>query len=193
MSDLTCRIAELVSNDPRITVGRFSYGTPQFKVWDDNESVSIGSFCSIADDVVIFGGGEHNPQWVTTYPLRIAFGDLLAGKDGHPATKGPTRIGSDVWMGHGATIMSGVTVSDGAIIGARAVVTRDVPPYAIVAGNPGRVVRYRFDEKVIEGLLAIRWWDWPLDKIHANQTALCGGSAADFVDRFRPPAAAPAS
>lgn len=185
MSTYQCQIAELSSSDPRISVGRFTYGSPQFKVWEDDESVTIGAFCSIADEVVLFGGGEHRPEWVTTYPLRIAFGDPLAGKDGHPATKGPTRIGNDVWIGYGATVMSGVTVGDGAIIGARAVVTRDVPPYAIVTGNPARVARYRFSEEVIAALLDIRWWDWPIEKIHANQGALCGGSIDEFVAQFR--------
>jgi len=177
------RIAPLLSSDPRITVGRFTYGNPTFKVWSEDELVSIGAFCSIAEEVVIFGGGEHRSDWVTTFPLRIAFGDPLAGLDGHPANKGPTRIGNDVWIAYGATILSGVQIGDGAIIGARAVVTRDVPPYGVVAGNPARVVRKRFGDAQIERLLALRWWDWPIEQIHARQGELCHPDVDAFLGR----------
>ena len=94
METLHSQIGQLRSTDPRITVGRFTYGGPVFKLWGETESIEIGSYCSIADDVTIFGGGEHNPQWVTTFPLRLAYGDPLAWKDGHPATKGKTSIGN---------------------------------------------------------------------------------------------------
>ncbi len=175
------QIPETIVTDPRIEVGRFTYGNPNFRIWAEDESVSIGAFCSIAEDVAIFGGGEHNTQWVTTFPLRIALGHERANADGHPATRGPTRIGNDVWIGHGATIMSGVTVGDGAIIGARAVVAKDVPPYAVVVGNPGRVVRYRFNDAQIASLRQICWWDWPIEKIAEHVPLLCGGSIDDFI------------
>jgi acetyltransferase-like isoleucine patch superfamily enzyme len=144
------KIPELIPTDSRVSVGRFTYGNPQFMLWDDSERIQIGSFCSIASEVVIFGGGEHRTDWVTTFPLRIAFGDPLAGKDGHPASKGETRIGNDVWIGFRAMVLSGVTIGDGVVIGTGAVVAADVPSYAIVAGNPA---------KVIEKLLALRWWE----------------------------------
>lgn len=184
MSGYESQIAPLLSHDPRVQVGRFTYGNPQFKVWSDDESVSIGAFCSIAEEVVIFGGGEHRSEWVSTFPLRIAFGDPLAGRDGHPASKGPTRIGNDVWIGYGATILSGVTIGDGAIIGARAVVARDVAPYSVVTGNPARQVKMRFPSEQVDALLRIRWWDWSIEDIHARQADLCGGSVEAFVQRF---------
>jgi acetyltransferase-like isoleucine patch superfamily enzyme len=174
-------IPPLVSSDPRISVGRFTYGNPQFKVWSEGERIDIGAFCSIADGVIIFGGGEHRPDWVTTYPLRIAFNSPGAGQDGLPHTKGRTFIGNDVWIGHGAMVLSGVTVGDGACIGAGAVVSKDVPPYAIVAGNPARVVRMRFDEQVVARLLEIRWWRWPIEKIRAFESLLCSGDIAAFI------------
>lgn len=178
-------IPPLVPTDPRITVGRYTYGTPQFKVWSEGERIDIGAFCSIADDVIIFGGGEHRLDWVTTYPLRIALNSPGAGHDGHPHTKGRTVIGNDVWIGHGAMVVSGVTVGDGACIGAGAVVSKDVPPYAIVAGNPARVVRRRFDEQAIAQLLQIRWWTWPIDRIRAFESLLCGGDIAAFIAAAR--------
>lgn len=178
-----CKIPLFQPNDPRVTVGRFTYGNPQLMLWADNERIEIGSFCSIAQDVTIFAGGEHNLSWVTTYPLRIAFGPPLAEQDGHPRTKGKTTIGNDVWIGYGATILSGVTIGDGAVIGASTVVVKDVHPYAIVAGNPARLVRYRFDEVTITKLLEIAWWNWPLEKIEANISLLCGENVGDFVNQ----------
>lgn len=179
MSD--CSIPALQPSDPRISVGRFTYGNPTLKVWADDDSISIGSFCSIADDVVILGGGEHNMDWVTTYPLHIALSDPLAGKDGHPATKGGTRIGNDVWIGHGAMVLSGVTVGDGAVIGAGAVVARDIAPYDVVAGNPAKRIRSRFDKHIVEGLLRIKWWDWPLERIREFSRQLCSSDVEAFV------------
>jgi acetyltransferase-like isoleucine patch superfamily enzyme len=184
MSKYESQIEPLISTDSRIQVGRFTYGYPQFKLWALEESISIGAFCSIADEVVISGGGEHRSDWVTTFPLRIAFGDPLAWRDGHPANKGPTVIGNDVWIGYGATILSGVTVGDGAIIGARAVVAGDVAAYSVVTGNPARQTKMRFPADQVEALLRIRWWDWPIEDIHARQADLCGGSSEEFVRRF---------
>lgn len=174
-------IPPLTSTDPRISVGRYTYGSPQLKVWSEGERIQIGAFCSIADDVVIFGGGEHRLDWVTTYPLRIALNSPGAGHDGHPHTKGHTRIGNDVWIGHGAMIVSGVTVGDGACIGAGAVVSRDVPAYAVVAGNPAKVVRTRYDEQTIARLRAIAWWNWPIDRIRTFESLLCGGDVEAFI------------
>lgn len=170
---MSSKIQELIPNDARISVGRFTYGNPQFMLWGDAEHISIGSFCSIANEVAIFGGGEHRFDWVTTFPLRMAFGDPLAGEDGHPTSKGQTKIGNDVWIAARATVLSGVTIGDGAVIGAGAVVATDVPPYAIVAGNPARIIRYRFKPNEIRSLLEIRWWEWDIEKIKKNIPSLC--------------------
>lgn len=176
-----CAIPTLVSGDPRIRVGRFTYGSPTMKVWSEDDWIRIGSFCSIADDVVILGGGEHNLHWVTTYPLRIALGHPLAGKDGHPASKGGVTIGNDVWIGHSALILSGVTIGDGAVIGGGAVVARDVAPYEVVGGNPARHIRFRFGEAAIASLLRIRWWDWPIETIERLSGPLCSGNVEEFI------------
>lgn len=175
------RIAPLIATDPRVAVGRFTYGSPQFMLWDDKERIRIGAFCSIASDVVIFGGGEHRLDWVTTFPLRIALGDPKGGQDGHPATKGETKIGNDVWIGFGATIMSGVEIGDGAVIGARSVVSKDVCPYSVVVGNPARSVKRRFTDDQIAALLEIRWWDWSLDKITSCRDQLCSPDLQAFI------------
>ena len=102
----------------------------------------------------------------------------MAGKT-YP-TKGDIIIGNDVWIGYRAAIMPGVTIGDGAIIGACSVVTRDVPPYSIVGGNPARIIRKRFDEQTIAQLQQLAWWDWPVDKI-SRYCALLTGNVADFL------------
>lgn len=180
-------IPPLTSDDPRISIGRYTYGGATFKIWSAGERIEIGAFCSFAEDVLIFGGGEHRLDWVTTHPLRIAFNSPGAGQDGHPHSKGRTVIGNDVWIGHGALVLSGVTIGDGACIGAGAVVAKDVPAYSIVAGNPARVVRLRFTEEQIASLLQIRWWDWPLERIRQHESLLCSGDINAFIAAATPP------
>jgi acetyltransferase-like isoleucine patch superfamily enzyme len=150
----------------RLTVGSHTYGSPEVLWWGEDARLDIGRFCSIADGVTFFLGGNHRPDWVTTYPF-MEFEDWpeATGRKGHPATNGAVTIGSDVWIGNGAVIMSGVTIGHGAVVAARALVTRDVPPYAIVGGNPARVIRHRFRPAVVEGLLGLAWWTWPDDRI----------------------------
>ena len=140
-------------------LGRGSSGKTKVRSWGEGATLQIGAFCSIADDVLILLGGEHRIDWVTTYPFSYFW---PAGKNikGFPMSKGDVIIGNDVWIGTEAIILSGVNIGDGAVIGARAVVTKDVPPYAIVVGNPARVVQYRFDEATIQRLLEIKWWEW---------------------------------
>lgn len=140
------------------------------------DQLIIGKFCSIASDVkFIMNGGNHRTDWLTNYPFPV-FGNgwESAMPDSWPF-KGNTVIGNDVWIGYGATIMPGIKIGDGAIIGAQAVVTRDVPPYTIVGGNPAQEIRKRFEDSVIEDLLNIRWWDWDIQKITRHLHAICGG------------------
>ena len=95
--------------------------------------------------------------------------------------KGDTVIGNDVWIGLGAMFMPGVQVGDGAIIAAGALVTRDVAPYAVVGGNPAKLLRSRFDEATIRELLRLRWWDWPIERITEKVKAICGGDLAELA------------
>jgi len=103
---------------------------------------------------------------------------------GHPSCKGDIIIENDVWIGATATIMSGVKISNGAVVGAGSVVTKDVPPYAIVAGNPAKVVKYRFTEEQIEKLLSIAWWDWEEQKIRDNAMIMWSNNIDDFINKF---------
>lgn len=148
---------------PEYRIGIYTYGAPIVHDYPRSARLTIGAYCSIAAEVDIFLGGEHHPEWVTTYP----FGAVWPEHDhlDQPKTRGDVRIGHDVWIGRGATIMSGVTIGDGAVIGARALIAKDVAPYMIVVGNPAKPLRTRFSAEQIERLLEIRWWDWPEDRV----------------------------
>ena len=168
--------------------GDYSYGAPDIIVWKNCGRLTIGRFCSIAAGVRIVLGGDHRVEWVTTYP----FSDLVslwpeaAGIEGHPTTRGDIRIGNDVWIGGPATVLSGVTIGDGAVVATEAVVAKDVPPYAIVAGNPARVIRLRFADDIVDALCRIRWWDWPDDRIHVAAPLLASSGVEAFVAEYDP-------
>lgn len=168
-----------------VTVGRHSYINPTVHYYaGDTPTVSIGAFCSIAMDVEFLPGGNHRPEWVSTFPFRIQLDLPGALEDGHPWAKGDTVVGNDVWIGRGAKILGGVTIGDGAIVAAYAVVTKDVEPYAIVAGNPAQHRRYRFGPSIRGSLQRIAWWDWPDDLIERRVAELSGDEVAAFVARY---------
>jgi acetyltransferase-like isoleucine patch superfamily enzyme len=179
-SDRIVYTKDLLGN--RYRIGDHTYGKPRVVSWGEGTSLRIGKYCSISTHVTIFLGSEHHTEWVSTYPFPSLWDEAKSIK-GHPATKGDVVIGNDVWIGFGATILSGVNIGDGAAIGACSLVARSVPPYAVVAGNPARVVRYRFDDETIERLLEIKWWDWPEDKVRENVKLVCSGSVGEFVAR----------
>lgn len=170
-----------------VTVGQYTYGSPAIISFPgDKNKVTIGSYCSIADGVTVFVGGNHRVDWVTTFPIRVMMQFLKEPEEGVVVSKGDVIIGHDVWIGNGATILSGVEIGSGAVIGARAVVANSVPPYAIVVGNPGRVVKKRFSEIQIERLLEICWWDWPPEKVLGYAEILCGSGIEKFCNLFCP-------
>ncbi len=142
------------------------------------DKLIIGKFCAIAEGArFIMNGANHAMSGFSTYPFNI-FGhgweEGFDPKSWEREVRGDTVIGNDVWIGMEAVIMPGVKIGDGAIVAAKAVVTHDVPPYAIVAGNPAKPVKARFDEWTVKRLLSIAWWDWPVDKITRNVNAIRG-------------------
>jgi acetyltransferase-like isoleucine patch superfamily enzyme len=149
--------ASLRKKYPQFKIGRGSYGDPVLLAWGEEAKLEMGAYCSIADEVAIFLDGEHRTDWVTTFPFNKTR-ESARHITGHPKTKGDVIIGNDVWIGYRAIIVSGVTIGDGAVIGSNSVVTRDVPPYAIMGGSPARLIRKRFPEDIIARLLKAQWW-----------------------------------
>jgi len=175
--------------DKYLSVGDYTYGKPEILKFPNGETgnVIIGKFCSIATDVKIFTGGNHRVEWVSTYPFNQFNQEFPLAADilGQPATKGDVIIGNDVWIGQGAVILSGVKIGDGAVIGTCTVVSKDVEPYAIVVGNPMKMVKKRFDDEVIEKLLLIKWWNWDILKIKQEVRQLCSENINDFVNKHQ--------
>lgn len=138
------------------SMGRYSFCGYDCQIINTN----IGAFCSLADDIKI-GGARHPMEWVSTSPMFYNSGDFKKFRyskfDRIPDKH--TFIGNDVWIGTGVKIIQGVKIGTGAVVGAGSVVTKDVPPYAIVAGNPAKIVRMRFDEEIIQRLLKSEWWN----------------------------------
>jgi acetyltransferase-like isoleucine patch superfamily enzyme len=165
----------------RLVLGRGSYACdPDIVVdlGDPDHKVTVGNYTSIAEDVTFLIGGEHHPEWVSTFPFRIVYGLPGRCRDGQPNSRGPIAIGHDVWIGRGVTVRSGVTIGDGAVVGARSLVVKDIEPYTIVGGVPARVISKRFADRYIEALLTIRWWAWPEDEVVNIVDILC----SDNVD-----------
>lgn len=137
-------------------------------------NILIGRFCSLADKIYFSIGGNHPYKNVSSFPFDSAsvvtnlFGDNKAATTCIRPNHFQIIIGHDVWIGYGATILGGIKIGNGAVIGANAVVAKDVPPYAIAVGNPARVIKYRFDAKTVKKILAVKWWNWSLKKITDN-------------------------
>jgi len=185
--DQVCYIKNTVDN-PQIEIGEYTY-------YDDPEDsegfernvlylfpfvgdkLIIGKFCAIGRSVrFIMNGANHKMDGFSTYPFYI-FGngwEEHTPDQGDMPSKGNTVIGNDVWIGYEALIMPGVTIGDGAIIASRSVVAADVPPYAIVGGNPARVIKSRYSEETVDSLLDIAWWDWEVERISRNLSAIMG-------------------
>lgn len=148
----------------------------------NGDRLIIGRFCSIACGArFLFTSGNHALKSLSTYTFPIFFDEWgLDAKNICDAwdNKGDTVIGNDVWIGYEAIIMPGVKIGDGAIVGTRAVVTGDVPPYTIVGGVPARPIRKRFDDETIRRLEALRWWDWDEEKLRRNLSAIQSGDLA---------------
>ncbi len=147
----------------------------------NGDRLTVGKFCSIACGArFLFNSANHTLRSLSTYPFPLFYEAWDHGM--HPTqawdNKGDITVGNDVWVGYEAVILAGVTLGDGAIVAARSVVTRDVPPYTIVGGVPARPIRRRFSQETIAALLALQWWDWPLERLSAALPALQAGDLA---------------
>lgn len=181
-----------VIHNPNITVGEYTLyndfveDPTQFEKNNvlyhypiNRDKLVIGKFCSIACGArFLFNSANHTTNSLSTYPFPLCFEEWgLERKDVAAAwdNKGDIVLGNDVWIGYQAAILAGVTIGDGAIVGTRALVTKDVPPYTIVGGVPAKPIRKRFSPKTISALLEIQWWDWPKERIAQNMDAIQSG------------------
>jgi len=155
--------------------------------WSDEYHVHIGKYTSIGRDCNFFLHANHRPDWITTSsqlwgPVTPEIADMHM-KMGHPACKGDIIVGNDVWIAPKGTIMSGVKIGIGYIIGAGFTVTKDVPPYSIVAGNPAKFIKFRFTEEQIESLLQISWWDWTEDRIKSEAMTMWSDNINELIEQ----------
>ena len=174
---------EALKRQGRVQIGKYTYGLPVVHSFGPTDAtLTIGAYGSIADNVHIFLGGNHPTDCISTYPFRLRLHLDGAYSDGMPGSDGPVIIGPDVWIGHGATILSGVKIGPGAVIAAGAVVCKDVPAYAVAGGVPAHPLRYRFAPEVIRCLLDLKWWDWPEEEIRDVIPLLCSRDVDAFLN-----------
>lgn len=193
-------LSEQVTN-PNIIVGRYSYYSgyyhghsfddcARYLMADRNDvdKLIIGSFCSIGTGAafIMAGNQGHRNDWVTTFPF-FYMNEEPAFADARDAFRpaGDTVVGSDVWIGSEAMIMPGIRIGHGAVVGSRALVTKDVEPYTIIGGNPAKPIRKRFSDEDIAMLLEMAWWDWPLEQIKEAMKLLCSADIAALHRHWR--------
>jgi acetyltransferase-like isoleucine patch superfamily enzyme len=173
--------------DGTIVMGRESYYAPVVRKFKgDTGRVFVGNFVSIAHGVEFYSGGLHRTEWVSQYGLRAMLDLPGAYEDGFPHGRGDIHVGHDAWLAQGSIVMSGVTIGAGAVVATRSVVTKDVPPYAIVGGVPTKQIGQRFDDAQVQALLRIAWWDWPLETIKERVALLSSANVDAFIARYDP-------
>ena len=155
--------------------------------WSDKYKINVGKYTSIGRDCNFFLHANHRADWITTTSqLWGPVTDQIAQMHmemGHPTCNGDINVGNDVWIGAKSTVMSGIKINDGSIVAACSVVTKDVPPYAIVGGNPAQVIKYRFTHEQIQHLLNIKWWDWEEEKIKQEAMTLWSSNLDEFINK----------
>lgn len=168
-----------------VKVGKYTYGGISVSNDVKDAKLVIGNFCSIAENVHFMLGSEHSLNHISTYPFQVYF----MGADREAISKGDIIVKDDVWIGRNALIMSGVNIGQGAVIAAGAVVTKDVPPYAIVGGVPARVIRYRFEEEIINELVSVDFGKLNVEIIRRNIDKLTcevtKGNLSDLINEIR--------
>jgi acetyltransferase-like isoleucine patch superfamily enzyme len=174
--------------DSRQQIKRLGPSFAPFKVVQGRraEPVTVGRYTGVHATVTIIPGSEHHVDWVGTLHGHVEDGQWRPADEDAFAVRGPVIIGSDVWIGYEALILSGVSIGDGAVIAARALVRKPVEPYEIVGGNPGKHIGWRFDEPTREALLRIKWWDWSDEKVAAHTKQISSPEVQAFIDSHDP-------
>ncbi|WP_121626534.1 CatB-related O-acetyltransferase [Poseidonibacter antarcticus] len=189
-NQFSSQLLDATVNHPNIQIGKFSYYSGYHHKHDfvecarylhnkrkDVDKLIIGSYCSIGSGAIFMMAGNqgHNTQWLSTFPFYFQANIFKDSKNGFEKA-GNTIIGNDVWIGSEAMINSGITIGDGAIIAARAVVVKDVGAYEVVGGNPAVFIKSRFENKEVEQLLTMKWWNWKEEKIKKCMPLICSTS-----------------
>lgn len=184
-----------------VRIGKYSYGIFDDNVVWDTEAwgyndekkqprLIVGNYCSIGCNSKFFLGGNHRHDWVTTYPFHVKylhndiFNSLENEIDGYPLSNGDIIIGNDVWFGENVTVMSGVKIGDGAVIGTNSTVVKDVKPYSIVGGHPAKHIKYRFSDEIVEKLLSIKWWNMEDSKLNLLLPYMCNNDIDFFFEKY---------
>ena len=169
-----------------ITFGDYTYGNPNVIQWDEKTKLNVGKFCSIANDVKIYLGGNHHSEWATTYPFNNIPNHFpsLSYIPGATFSKGDVNIGSDVWLASTCVILSGVTIGNGAVVGANSVVSKNIGAYEIFVGNPATFVRKRFSDKHILMLNEMEWWNWDIETIINKGDLLCSSNIDQLYEFY---------
>lgn len=168
------RSSETLKQPDGVSIGRRTYGFEArgASYVSAEAPLTIGSFCSIGPDVLFLSRAHHNYMAPSTYPLSYIYNN---GREPiSDRERSGIRVGNDVWIGARATILPGVSIGDGAVVGAAAVIAKDIAPYAIVVGSPSKVIRFRFPPEKIAALLRVAWWNWPDHKIRTQIPLLIG-------------------
>jgi len=179
----------IIINKKLISIGKYTYGYEETSVlsWNENIKITIGRFCSVSRGLKLYCGGNHRTDWITTFPFGHALPYIINvnGVIGTPRTNGDIQIGNDVWIGRDVTILSGVTIGDGAVIAANSHVISNVDPYTIIGGNPAKQIKKRFSTEIIQQLLKIKWWDYPIEKIEKIVPFLCAQKDSSISENIK--------
>jgi virginiamycin A acetyltransferase len=183
---------------PRLEVGAYTYASAHHPPEDwafhlapylypfSPERLVIGTFCQIASAVqFITASANHRYDGISSFPFAIFGGGAMEDRPSMPEPGKTTRVGHDVWFGTGSTVLPGAQIGNGVIVGAGAVVSGNIPSYAIVVGNPGKVVRMRFEDEIIARLETVAWWAWPIETILDAEAEICGGDV-DALEKWMP-------
>lgn len=178
LKEIMSKLSLSRNNDSsQVLVGSFTYGHEDINwhTWNLDTKCHIGKYCCISSGVNIILGGNHRPDWISMYPFGSVNQEIFGfyPLDGHPASKGDIIIKNDIWIGINATILSGVTIGNGAVIAAGSVISKDVAPYSIVAGNPAKEIKKRFTPDIIELLERLAYWDLPVEIVANIKKDLC--------------------
>ena len=184
-----------------VEIGKYTYGiTDDNIIWDSEAcgynsekkqpKLIVGNYCSVGVNSKFFLGGNHRHDWVTTYPFQVkylhnnTFDTLKDDIDGYPLSNGDIIIGNDVWFGENVTVMSGIKIGDGAVIGTNSTVVKNVEPYNIVGGHPAKHIKYRFNDEIVKKLLNIKWWNVDESKLNLLLPYMCNNDIDIFFKQY---------